>query len=163
MRTLLLSSLLLLAAVSAAGAEEVVREVSWNQSKKSGELPAGEVAQKNKGVPGAWWDARTAGWIAGIGGTVIGLLGGLIGILASLGRARAFVLTLAAGLVVLGAGLVLSGLTALVLGQPYAVYYPLLLGGVILTLVMGLNLPGLRRRYEQIELRRMAAMDVGRQ
>jgi hypothetical protein len=110
---------------------------------------------------GAWWNDQAAAWIGGIGGSVIGLLGALIGTLAGLGRAQTFVLTLSKGLLVLGLGFVLSGLVAVVLGQPYGVYYPLLLGGVILTLVIGLNLPGLRRRYEQIELRRMEAMDVG--
>ena len=52
------------------------------------------------------------------------------------------------------------GLIAVTLGQPYGVYYPLLLGGIILTGVCGGNLPGLLRRYQQAELRKMAAMDV---
>ncbi|MEN6558905.1 MAG: hypothetical protein ABFC54_12065, partial [Thermoguttaceae bacterium] len=53
------------------------------------------------------------------------------------------------------------GLVAVVLGQPYAVYYPLLLGGTILAAVFGGNFPMLHRRYQQIELRKMAAMDAG--
>ena len=54
-----------------------------------------------------------------------------------------------------------AGVIALALGQPYAVYYPLLLGGIILTAVCGGIRPGLRHGYEQRELRRMAAMDAG--
>lgn len=112
-------------------------------------------------TPGAWWDDRSAGLIGGIAGTVGGLLGGLIGVLTSMGRARTLVLTLAKGLLILGVISLLLGLVALGLGQPYAVYYPLLLLGVILSAVMGANLRTIRRRYEGLELRRMAAMDVG--
>jgi len=54
-----------------------------------------------------------------------------------------------------------AGLVALGLGQPYAVYYPLLLFGGILTVVCGGLLPVIRRRYAEIELRRMTAMDLG--
>ena len=45
--------------------------------------------------------------------------------------------------------------------EPYAVDYPLLLIGAILALVCGLNLHALRRRYQQTELQKMAAMDAG--
>jgi hypothetical protein len=54
----------------------------------------------------------------------------------------------------------LAGLVALMLGQPYGVYYPLLLGGIITAAVCGGNYPVLRRRYDQIELRKMSAMDA---
>jgi len=112
-------------------------------------------------APGAWWDDRTAGLIGGIGGAMLGCLGALLGTLGGLGRARRFVLVLAVVVTVCGVASLAAGIVALGLGQPYAVYYPLLLGGVIATLVFGLLLPVIRRRYEQIELRRMAAMDLG--
>jgi hypothetical protein len=107
-----------------------------------------------------WWTDPTAGWIGGIGGSVFGLLGGLLGTLGSLGKARRFVLTLTAALAGLGVMSLVVGVIAVALGQPYAVYYPLLLLGVILAAVCGGNLPSLRRRYEQIELHKMAAMDT---
>jgi hypothetical protein len=53
----------------------------------------------------------------------------------------------------------LGGVLALVLGQPYAVYYPLLLEGTVLTAVCGGIWPALRQGYEQRELRRMVAID----
>lgn len=111
-------------------------------------------------IPGEWWGERTSGLIGGITGGVVGCLGGLIGVLAGLGRSRNFVLTLAKALLCFGVLSLLVGLVALGLGQPYAVWYPLLLLGVILTAVIGANLRTLRRRYEELELRRMAAMDV---
>jgi hypothetical protein len=52
------------------------------------------------------------------------------------------------------------GVVALLLAQPYAVYYPLLLSGMIGT-VLGFTLPRtLNKRYEELELRRMQAFDA---
>jgi len=112
-------------------------------------------------APGQWWGERTGGWIGGLGGALIGILGGLIGTLAGLGKARRLVLGLARGLFALGLVALAAGVIALTRGQPYEVYYPLLLGGGIASVVIGGCLPGIRRRYEQIELRKMAAMDLG--
>jgi hypothetical protein len=44
--------------------------------------------------------------------------------------------------------------------QPFAVYYPLVLVGLISALVFATVLPALRKRYEARELRRMRALDV---
>lgn len=108
----------------------------------------------------AWWSGTTAGWIGGIFGSLVGLGGALIGILASRGRSRRLVLGLVLGLVVLGACSVAIGVVAVLLGQPYAVYYPLLLLGGISLFVFGMNWPMLRARYRQQELRRMQAEDL---
>jgi hypothetical protein len=111
-------------------------------------------------APGAWWSDRTAGWIGGAAGSSVGLLGGLIGTLCTLGRGRRFVL---AGLLALGvSGLVLLavGGVALALGQPYAVWYPLVLLGVLDPVLAFSLLPTARRRFEEIELRRMQALDA---
>lgn len=111
-------------------------------------------------MPGAWWSDRMGGLIGGIGGAVIGCLAGLVGCLAGFGRARQVALSLAAVLGILGAASLVLGLIALGMSQPYGVYYPLLLGGGIVTIVMGANWPVLRRRYQQLELRRMTALDL---
>jgi hypothetical protein len=109
---------------------------------------------------GAWWSSSTAGIIGGLAGSVLGCAGALIGVLAQKGRARGLALgTLKALMLVgaLGAGL---GVVAVVRSQPYAVVYPLLLvGSLCLVLPLAL-LPGVRRRYEDLELRRMQARDL---
>jgi hypothetical protein len=111
-------------------------------------------------VAGQWWGDQTAGVVGGILGSVLGCLGALVGTLSGMGKARRLVLTLmgttaVAGLVSLGVGAV-----ALISGQPYAVWFPLLLVGALSVAIMGGSLPVVRRRYAEIELRRMAAADA---
>jgi hypothetical protein len=110
--------------------------------------------------PNGWWDERQAGGVGAILGCGVGLLGTFVGLLAGAGVGR----RLAVGLSVVGVAIggvgIAAGVTALALGQPDHVYFPLLLVGAIAALVFGLNLPGLKRRYDQIELRRMAALDA---
>ena len=53
-----------------------------------------------------------------------------------------------------------AGVAAWSASQPYAVYYPLLLVGLLGTVIpLGLR-PSLKRRYQDLELRRMQAMDL---
>jgi hypothetical protein len=112
-------------------------------------------------MPGQWWDGRTAGLFGGIAGAVLGCFGGLIGVLAGIGKAREFVMLLTATIVLAGVACLALGIVALIQAQPYCVYYPLLLLGGLSVLVMGPMHRTLRRRYQQLELRKMAAMDVG--
>jgi hypothetical protein len=62
---------------------------------------------------------------------------------------------LAIGLVALIAGVIAVGCS-----QPWHVYYPLLLGGIITVAVLGGNLFPVLRRYRSDELRTMAAADA---
>jgi hypothetical protein len=110
--------------------------------------------------PGAWWSDRTAGWVGGVGGTVLGLLGALIGTLCGLGIGRRVVLPLLIVGSVLGGGLFVTGLIALAIGQPYGVYYPLLLCGVLCGVLGIVGVVVGRQRYAQAELRRMQALDA---
>jgi hypothetical protein len=97
---------------------------------------------------GGWWADRTAGLVGGILGGALGVLGSLIGVLASLGRARSFVLGALHVMAALGIASVVAGGAALVLEQPYAVWYPLVLTGAVCASV-GLGLRGtVRKRYE---------------
>ena len=112
------------------------------------------------GVVGSWWSPQQIGLIGGIGGSVIGCFGALLGILASKGRARNFVLTTMKIFIALGILLTIAGFVAVVSKQPYAVWYALLLPGVILTLVFSLNLPSIQRRYDELEIRRMTSIDA---
>jgi len=49
---------------------------------------------------------------------------------------------------------------AVATAQPYAVYYSLLLIGIILVVVFGKMRGNLSARYEQLELKKMQSMDV---
>jgi len=112
------------------------------------------------GVIGSWWSPQQSGLIGGIGGSVIGCFGALLGLLASKGKARTFVLTTMKIFIALGILLTIAGFVAVVSSQPYAVWYALLLPGVILTLVFSLNLPSIQRRYDELEIRRMTSVDA---
>ncbi len=109
---------------------------------------------------GQWFGDRSAGLLGGIGGAVIGLWGALIGVLSSRGKARHFVLASANALFVIGIASLAGGVAAVATAQPYAVYYPLLLIGIILVVVFGKMRGNLVARYEQLELKKMQSMDV---
>jgi hypothetical protein len=107
------------------------------------------------------WTNRMAGLTGGIGGAFVGGLGALIGVLTSLGRARRLVMAVVGALIAFGVASTAGGLVALAASQPYAVFYPLLLFGVLSSVVPVSLLPAIRRRYAEIELRTMRAHDIG--
>lgn len=109
---------------------------------------------------GQWFDDRSAGLLGGIGGALIGLWGALIGVLSSRGKARQFVLASANALLVIGIASLVGGVAAAATAQPYAVYYSLLLIGIIVVIVFGKMRGNLFARYEQLELKKMQSMDV---
>jgi len=111
-------------------------------------------------VPGQWWSERQAGLIGGLLGGVLGCTGALIGWLGSKGKAPRLVLGLARGILGFGALLLLAGLVALLSSQPPAVSYTLLLVGLVCVASIGFNWRALKKRYEEIELRRMRALDA---
>lgn len=105
-----------------------------------------------------WPDLNRAG---GIAGGAIGLLGASVGVLAGLGRARRFCLLAVSFLALGGLILLTLGLIVLAQGGPYASWYPLVLLGAICALIGSINFPILRRRFAELELRRMSALDAG--
>jgi len=109
---------------------------------------------------GQWVAAKTAILFGAFGGALVGVWGGLIGMLAGRGKARGFVMGSATFLLVLGVISLCLGVAAFALGQPYVIFYPLLLIGVIVTLVVGGLRRTLPRRYEAHEMKKMQAMDV---
>lgn len=109
---------------------------------------------------GQWFDARSAGLLGGIGGALIGLWGALIGVLSSRGKARQFVLTSVNALLAIGVASLVGGAVAVATDQPYAVYYTLLLCGIVVVGVFGKLRGNLSAQYQQIELKKMQSMDV---
>lgn len=132
------------------GGSVYLRDVALYQYA-NGENPLTDGAQ--------WFGDRTGTRTGAIGGGLIGLWGALIGILAARGRAKGFVLVSAGALFVIGLLSAVAGVIALAMRQPYAVYYPLLLVGFILTIVVGALWRTLPQRYQAAELKKMRAMD----
>jgi ABC-type spermidine/putrescine transport system permease subunit II len=99
--------------------------------------------------------------LGGITGSVVGCMGALVGVLAHRGRGRRLALGFLKALLAVGAVSLALGILAVLRSQPYEVFYPLLLEGAI---CLGLPLflqRVVRRRYEEIELRRISARDLG--
>ena len=111
------------------------------------------------GTP-AWWSTRQSDLIGGILGSLAGIFGGTIGALAGSGKARRFVLVTQKIVIVLGWILATFGILAVAKAQPYHVWYPLLLSGGLAVAIFWALLPVTRRRYHDLELRRMAAVDA---
>ena len=113
-----------------------------------------------------WWNETVGTYIGAFGGAgfgvVGGIYGGLAGMLAQKGQARGAVLGFHIALLSLGAVTLCTGVVALILSQPYHVYYPLLLLGGITTGVMGGLLPAMRKRYGEAEHRRLEAEEIRR-
>jgi hypothetical protein len=116
--------------------------------------------QNTRGAEGAWWSDRAAGWIGGIGGSVLGCLGSILAVLAAKGRCRGFVVWTSIALIAMGIISAVVGVAAVAIGQPYAVWFPLLLLGVLLLAILPFRLRQYQRGYEDLELRRMVAMDA---
>lgn len=119
-----------------------------------------ESVDRDQAMTGPWWSERHAGLVGGLGGGAIGIVGALIGVLAGFGVGRQLTISLCSGVALAGAVAVIAGVVAWRMGQPWHVYYPLILGGGIAAGVCGLNLPTLRKRYDALELQRMTAMDA---
>ena len=63
-------------------------------------------------------------------------------------------------LIGIGGAATLLGLVALTLRQPYAVWFPCLLVGALLLLILPFRLRQFQRHYEELELRRMVSLDA---
>lgn len=123
------------------------------------EVAAGSAAQ-GLSAADAWWSTEAGGLIGAIGGSVLGLLGAAVGFLSSRGKARRFVMTTMAAGTLLGATALVAGIAAVVLGQPYEVWFPLVLMGGLLVVIFGGLYRSVGDRYEALELQRMRAYDL---
>jgi len=108
-----------------------------------------------------WFDPYQYAWIPGTAyGVSAGLMGGLVAWLVPRGRAREFILRAWFVLWAAAVALLISGVVAMVNGQPWGVWYGLLLPGAIGALVVGANTLVILKRYREIEERRLAAKDL---
>ena len=109
-----------------------------------------------------WFEPNRWAWLPGtLFGCTCGLFGALVGILAPRGKARRLVLGLGWLLFGIAAVFLVLGLVALKAGQPYGVWYGLILPGVQGTVLLGLLMPlVVVRAYRQAESRRIQAEDI---
>jgi hypothetical protein len=109
-----------------------------------------------------WFDPIKFGMLyGGIGGGLLGTLGGVLGAaagaLAPKGKARGFVLGAFTAFMLIGIANLVLGIYAVATGQPYGIWYPLVLIGVLLTVLFAALKPVVRKRYDEAEARRMDA------
>ncbi|HEY1789501.1 MAG TPA: hypothetical protein VGJ73_15190 [Verrucomicrobiae bacterium] len=107
-----------------------------------------------------WWSANAAPWVGGIGGPVVGFLGGLLGWLSQKGMARTFVLTTWKCCIGFGLVCLIATIIAVIVGQPWFVAMPLFVIGFVSAVVFSATWSSARKRYDEVEIRRMASMDV---
>ena len=109
---------------------------------------------------GHWWTDQQAGLYGGVGGGILGCIGALIGILASISKSRKLAVKLCYFGAFFGCFSLVAGIVAVCLGQPYHVFYPLLLIGTICTFVLGCNFRNISKQFSADEFRKMEAIDV---
>jgi hypothetical protein len=108
-----------------------------------------------------WFDPNLYAWIPGTFlGIIGGLWGALVGTLAPRGKAKGFVLASLGILLFASVACLALGVTALVVGQPYGVWYGLLLPGFIGLVVLGSLASLALLRYRQAEMRKIQARDL---
>lgn len=112
-----------------------------------------------------WFDPVRFGTYYGVivgggGGSLIGMMGGVIGYCASKGKARRAVLGSMYFIVLLGLAQLAFGGYAWSQGQPYAIWYPPLLSGIVFTAVIGGLIPVIAARYREADGRRLEAAAI---
>jgi hypothetical protein len=114
--------------------------------------------------PEGWWSVRQGTLIGAFGGAGVGLLGATLGpamgILVPKGKGKSIILPALLTIGVLGVALLVSGLVALISKQPYHVWYPLVLIGLISSVVMLPLFFVAKGRYRAAERNRMEAQDL---
>ena len=108
-----------------------------------------------------WFDPNHYAWIPGtVYGCIAGVMGGLVGWLVPRGKAKRFILSAWITLWAAGIALLAVGVLALIGGQPWGVWYALLLPGMVGAIVIGGNLLVILKRYREVEQRRFSATDL---
>jgi MFS family permease len=113
-----------------------------------------------------WFEPVKFGvYYGAIGGGVLGSLGGLLGTVAGWmaprGKARGLVMAGFSFFALLGFGHLGLGVYALLIGQPWAIWYPLVLIGGILAFLFSMLKPIVRRHYDNFEMRVLVNSEPG--
>lgn len=108
-----------------------------------------------------WWDDRAGGLVGSAMGIYGALFGTVVGGLGAAGRARGMVMGFMLITGVAGIVIAVLGVAALALGQPYGVWYPLILGGTVFCALSFGLMPSMRRRFAEEEMRRIDSQGIG--
>ena len=115
-----------------------------------------------------WWTPEQAGFMGailggGFGGVMLGGIGGgVCGTLAGKGLARGFVVNYLRTMGAIGVILLLAGIVGASIGQPYHVWYPLVLPGGLASFLVIVILKNIVVHYDKHEKRRLAAEEMRR-
>jgi hypothetical protein len=108
-----------------------------------------------------WFDPNQYAWIPGtVYGVAAALMGAVVGWLVPRGRSRQLILRAWFTLWAVAVALLLAGAAALMDGQPWGIWFGMLLPGAIGTLVVGANSLVILKAYQVVETRRLAAKDL---
>ena len=107
-----------------------------------------------------WLNTTTCGLAGGIFGMIIGLHGALSGIFAPKGLYKSYVLGSLKFLLAGSAILLCAGITGYFVGQPYDVWYFLILSGLIGCISIFVALKCVTTTYRNIELRKIEAQNL---
>lgn len=103
-----------------------------------------------------WFDQLTADWMGALLGSSLGIIGVALGVLTSIhapkGRHRSLIINTIKALIALAVPILITGIAALAMAQPYHVYYPFLLTGGLMLLIMPYFYRLVKTTYTRIEL-----------
>lgn len=96
-----------------------------------------------------WWSPDVSAVMGILGGGTVGFFGALIGVLAGAGKGEKFIFSTLRVIMYCGICALTAGTFALLLKQPYHVFFTLIMVGILMALVSYTVYPLLKARFEK--------------
>ncbi|MBU1239209.1 hypothetical protein KKF84_13155 [Myxococcota bacterium] len=110
--------------------------------------------------PKPWWSPGATSIIGALWGSLFGLFGVASAVLIQKGRGKRFVLLTMVAAALLGLIATIVGVIAYYKDQPYDLYFPILLVGVLSMFLAPFIFTYAKQHYTELELRKMKAQDL---